>query len=86
MREFKSIQGVLTKYLIFQDVYSHRLLPHLIGTAEFLHDDTLGLTEYPSEDEKEDKNAEDEESDEDSEEEDEDETETDSEEESVSFN
>jgi len=28
-------------------------LPHLIGTAEFLHDDTLGLVEYPSDDEKE---------------------------------
>ena len=25
----------------------------MIGTAEFLHDDTLGLTEYPSDDEKE---------------------------------
>ena len=47
----------------FQDVYANRLLPHLIGTAEFLHDDTLGLTEYPSDDEKENKNEEEDEED-----------------------
>lgn len=49
------------------------MLPHLIGTAEFLHDDTLGLTEYPTDDEneKENENEEEEEETEDSETEDE---------------
>ncbi|XP_065644622.1 WASH complex subunit 2 isoform X2 [Hydra vulgaris] len=34
-----------------KDVYECRRLPHLIGTAEFLHDETLGLLELPSDDE-----------------------------------
>ncbi|XP_012557072.2 WASH complex subunit 2A isoform X1 [Hydra vulgaris] len=34
-----------------KDVYESRRLPHLIGTAEFLHDETLGLLELPSDDE-----------------------------------
>lgn len=36
-----------------QDLYSHRPLPHLIGTAEFLHDETLGLEEIHTDDEDE---------------------------------
>lgn len=37
--------------LLLQDVYSSRPLPYLIGTAEFFHDDTLGLIELKSDDE-----------------------------------
>ena len=37
--------------LFLQDVYSSRPLPYLIGTAEFLHDETLGLLEILSDDE-----------------------------------
>ena len=36
-----------------KDVYGNRRLPHLIGTAEFLHDETLGLLELPSDDDEE---------------------------------
>ena len=34
-----------------KDLYSSRPLPYLIGSVEFLHDESLGLIEVPSDDE-----------------------------------
>lgn len=49
-------------------------MPYLIGTAEFIHDETIGLVEVQSEDEDEDVKVENEESDEEEEDDEEEET------------
>ena len=38
-------------YFCIKDLYSSRPLPYLIGSVEFLHDESLGLIEVPSDDE-----------------------------------
>ena len=41
----------MSPYFCIQDLYSSRPLPYLIGSVEFLHDESLGLIEVPSDDE-----------------------------------